>query len=292
MKLLSKITLWVTLSLILSSCVKHSPTQTSIYWTTTEVPTSTSSLSSKDNLPPLFVILNSQDPAYINLQSEVFQYTLPDQPNPVTPNDILQQAQFMGAPGGHDSCDFYNLDKPGFFLDHDTVEWNIYPEVFSCGWRPGETVSAFITTPSNTISLISNETADDSGSVYLDNFYFESNVIPGTYILTEKGNSDTVNMSLSLVLPENPKVYYEDGKLILYNFSPNEHVRLLVYVDNSLWDVKDFSVDNRGQLLISLDRSVVEKDFVAVVGDLSGAIYITGDINAIYHSVGFTNGNQ
>jgi hypothetical protein len=183
------------------------------------------------------------------------------------PKDVFEQLAYQGGMGGSDEdlpCD-RNLGIAYLFIDNKFV---------TCGWKSGEEVQVTLSSPDQKkLALIDKSNSTDRSFI----FYPVSETL-GNYDLLFKGRSKTVDYQF--VLKESETKEPTDiadsiaGYIYLYNFLPNEKVRLIAYKDLKFYSWEEFQVGKYGQLklIIGDDNSIVYH----VIGDKSGDIFDHG----------------
>ena len=224
----------------------------------------------------------------MNLDAKSIEYRLPDTPvNP--PGDVLREVVYSGGQGGTGGFTWpeCTAGKSGVYLLPDASylegEWKEYITFYFCGWEPKENVSYVV--KDQTGEAISNETysANSEGGVSIY-YKIDINAIPGIYTIEISGNSGSVQTQFKIMAPAIPRLYQEADRLLLYNFKPEERIRLLVYkpapetMPNNpggiiLWDVKEYSVDQKGQLIISYPETYpYDSVNFGIIGVISGEV--------------------
>jgi hypothetical protein len=203
------------------------------------------------------------------------------------PEDVLVEVSFVGDPGGSDSalkCSTFGgpFSQPTV-VKHKTrsLEWWQFLSVITCGWQPGESVDIALYAPSG--SVVSKKTiqARSDGRVYYS-YIPELNATLGSYSITFEGESGSLKPSFSVISPRGPRVYQSKDRLILYNFRPNEEVRLLAFRSTGPW-VGEFTaweqyhVDSSGKLVIRLQGESERSLAYVIIGDRSGQVSAVED---------------
>jgi hypothetical protein len=225
---------------------------------------------------------NGQNFKHFDLNASPATYSLTESQG-TTPKDVLREVDWSGGQGGFTTCAFYKLSKGELKLLQDNpideAEWMTDIYTSSCGWKPGESVTATVTSPSGNITawhMIANEDGEMSGVIITNTF----NTQPGKYFIENKGESGTLSQTIIIKTPTEPRLYIEDNSLLLYNFSAFEQVRLLVYIPakdrkGTLWDSKEYITDGQGQLIIHIDKNntITSAGFI-IIGKTSGEVHV------------------
>jgi hypothetical protein len=157
-----------------------------------------------------------------------------------------------------------------------------------CGWQLGEHVQVTTMLPSgwtNTEDYLAD--IDDSGTNSFGHVYLPSISDPqGVYTFIAEGDtSGSTQFSVEITIPPGPLMFwaYREQGLILYNFQPNEHIRLLRFGLDGKFNVwQEYSMDPQGYLLVKLDvpPDPNYKDslyyYYIALGDQSGEVFVSG----------------
>lgn len=209
---------------------------------------------------------------------EIFSLSNAEQ---IAPEDILQEISFSSGAGGDAVC-FGSFDSPSVYPETPThAVLNELVSIHICGWQIGETIKIAVDYPNGTTIASEQENA------FLQmTFEFMTNVLtdpPGEYVVTFTGDSGTVQHNITLTSPATPQIYWnDDGTLVLYNFEPQETVRVFAYygvpslvttfAELQAWQT--FNVDQQGNLVILLTKIPGNWNWFAAVGDISGEVQI------------------
>ncbi len=209
-----------------------------------------------------------------------------DNANGVSPSDVLKEIGYhVGGAGDCECCNNYKEPAIDEFITTKTVELEHLIFVYVCGLRNNEYVEFTITKPSGEKKIISTRAMLAIGPAYAIYGAYASMFLGideevGNYFVEIKGENVTLNQMIDVRLPDGPRLYWSEDKemILLYNFVPNEKVRILKYDGNliatlSAWIASE--VDNNGQLYIKLDG---DSDFVynykqiVIIGEKSGEL--------------------
>jgi hypothetical protein len=234
-----------------------------------------------EQILPEDYLYNTQEFQLLNRDAQPVYYSLSSK-QITAPEDVLKEVSWSGGFGGTNTCESLNLKKGELkllFVDPvEKVEWMKSIPTNSCGWLPGEVVSSSVTSPSGE-TIMEELVAEENGELYGSGFPNLYNTHPGTYIIEYKGESGILSLTIVVKAPDEPRLYEENDTLLLYNFSPKEKIRLLVYkpdVDHkgTLWDFVEYMTDDIGQLIIITDKKVNESGFgCVVIGEKSGEVH-------------------
>lgn len=198
-----------------------------------------------------------------------------------TPDDVLREVTwFAGGVGGGSICaskvytrptivSVYPLglaSTPAHMELNDGGIW-----ISTCGWGPNESVVTTVQVPDGSSR---SEKQSAPGSLV---FQLETGLTDpsGPYTVTFEGKSGRVNYPIYVERPTGPRLYWQDARrMLLYNFSPNEHLRLFAYQRKGntstfvLVAWQEFQVNSNGRLTIQVDPN----NLYAIVGDASGEV--------------------
>lgn len=187
----------------------------------------------------------------------------------VPPEDILEQLAYGGVGGGGDID--YDICSEILPLPAVTNQYLEEIELFRstvirvCGLTPNETVRVLRHQPDGEIKREEFE-ADSSGGL---EYQFGTTLGDpvGEYILEFRSSSGSTEANSQVLEPDGPRLVEleEDALLLLYNFSREENVRLLVYTDRErkmrkLFAWQELQVDRKGQLLVELDLPPAQEE--------------------------------
>lgn len=213
-----------------------------------------------------------------------------------TPEDLLQEVMFFGAGGwGGPEC-YASLQHPTVIwpLDYQQdrpleLVWGVV-SAYTCGWQPNELVHVTMEFPDGrSISQDVRATMQLEGlwegyGVAFD-YVTGLNDPPGLYTVVFEGNSGVVEYSRHVIEPSGPRLLWDwdenlndNGELFLYNFEPNEFIRLCAYKRHDKWSSdgvlvawQEFQVDSNGQLVVrSQPSNSLNIGGYAAVGNISG----------------------
>jgi hypothetical protein len=209
--------------------------------------------------------------------------------NHTIPADVLQEVRVWVGGGNVISGCLDNPPSPILFAGENTVEWGNLMGVLLCGLKPEETVQSTIIRPDGRSTTQDLHARDDGGVSF--EYWPALDDLPGQYRFVLDGTSAHVESVTYLVLPTEPRMYYRvnEEALLLYNFLPNERVKILAYKRSGkegelgeLTGWQEYSVDQDGRILIAIDQPPsAQLDYVAV-GQQSGQVNrTTDDLNSI-----------
>ena len=208
--------------------------------------------------------------------------------NNVLPEDVIYEVAGFGGLGGGKICfsthSSYSKpvleDLPGSVWEPmETVGFSV------CGWNKEEKVQLEMKYPDGKVdreTLYSQLNVDEGGTgeetyfVFVEHdFSFSDETGEYTFVLSWSGGS--LSVTVTLKKPDGPRSYYtEEGDVLLYNFSPNEYVRLFKYQTLSITTVrfigwKGYRVSETGDLLIRTGENNLVQDYT-IIGDVSGEL--------------------
>lgn len=201
----------------------------------------------------------------IRLDGPAATFSLEDAGRDLPPG-ILRETHYSVAGGGDSGhpCDAQQ-QEPSVVEFPSTTEWLVQVYTKVCGWAVDEPVQFSVLLPSGEVvdegTLVA--TAD-----YIDGAYVAVRYPPelgaplGIYTMRFSGPSGTVEQPFEVALPVGPRVYVHDDRIVLFQFAPQETVRLYAYepistADDprssdafafSVWN--EYVTDDDGQLLI------------------------------------------
>jgi hypothetical protein len=204
--------------------------------------------------------------------------------NQVAPSDILSEISFgPGGGGGLILCDSNSMGQPGlvFSLEGRLHEWNYF---HTCGWKDKELITITIEYPNGEVKQFQDTYYRSSELVYALPFSFKTDILRdpvGEYKITFAGESGVLQDALILHRPSEPRLFWnEEDKLILYNFAPQEIVRVFAYSPSHMngefavskltaWQT--FDVDKQGNLILITNFNKPVSWFF-VIGDVTGKV--------------------
>lgn len=232
---------------------------------------------------------------YISFEIDPVEFSIQESKH-TTPSDVLRELSYSGGFGGGGAdCSEDPLDSPiiNYFKKEDGFEWQENIDAISCGWDEGMNVQISLSLPDAEPLIEKNEIASSYGDVGL---YYDIplNTQPGEYELKFIGRSETVETLIKIIQSEEPRLYQIDNQLILFNFLPNENVRLLIYtgtndyvffrpalLDSSMFGYvelvawEEYQVDEAGQLILNLLHLDQNEYYeYIVIGDQSGEVHL------------------
>lgn len=199
--------------------------------------------------------------------------------NHTLPEDVLEEVQIsFGGGGAHPCWSGEEYQGPTLLTDlaESEIELKQTLRIYTCGWEPDERVITTLKFPDGR-SISQTQWADPI--LYNIDFEYKTGLSDplGEYILTFEGKTELIEHSFLLKEVQGARLYDEDdGTLFLYNFQPNEQVRLIAYERSSdspgmgkfaAW--QEFQVDQLGQLIIQVDALYSK---YGVIGAVSGDV--------------------
>ncbi len=189
------------------------------------------------------------------------------------PDDIWEEVKYYVGGAGPSPCDPVSsprIVEEEICRNHELNDWI---SVSSCGWRDGESVHISLHTPDNTVIEWDDEVKGETFP-FVAGFPTSLSDTPGVYTFTIEGESGTVQETLHVLRPVEPRLYMQEGGLLLYNFQPDEFIRLFAYyLDSygtaSLTGWQEYQVGHDGQL------------FVKVGDDTSGVWIVVGSESGV-----------
>jgi len=233
-----------------------------------------------------FIIKAITSPSVVKFPSPNTQKTIPE--------DILKELSFFQGGGGEGKdCSGDLVSEPAVSSRHQSItDVSVRQRLFvlTCGWQPNEKVKITLEFPdgSRINQFRWNQMADPDPAGNPEGIslgvsfekIIEITDLPGTYQLLFEGESGSVAQEITVREMVKPKLFREpDGRILLFNFQPNEAIRFIAYqysgqgqgqnsiVEFSNWD--SFTVDENGMLLIELEE---EFEKLGVIGESSGDV--------------------
>lgn len=203
------------------------------------------------------------------------------------PKDVLREVNFWVGGSSHGSCYHHqDIAIPTLVYGSDNTELRRKESVVTCGWRSDELVHITMEYPNGNL-IQQDQRSDGFNGTY---FMYETDLgdPTGYYTITFEGQSEIVHHSVYVSRPTEPRLYWEnDGELLLYNFEPNENVRVFAYAPELLLQAvlvawQEFQVSSDGQLLLAMDDDLrfpesPQNDLTCIVlGDTSGELPCPG----------------
>jgi hypothetical protein len=204
--------------------------------------------------------------------------------NHTSPQDVLNEVSFFGI-GGNSSCrqSFYSQPALELFYSSSPQDWMSSIVILACGWQPDEHVQMTIILPSGQIDIEDYiAKVDEFGMSNFFYAYLPSLSDPqGRYTFIAQGDtSGSTQISVEVTIPSGPRMFwaYQDQGLILYNFQPDEHVRLFRFGQDGKLDAwQEYYTDPNGRLLVKPDAPPDNHTvYYIVLGDQSGEVSISG----------------
>ncbi len=211
------------------------------------------------------------------------------------PEDVLQDITFYYVQGEAPSDCKYptrshseipNYTQPEVLGSRSSRKVEVWgtKRVYTCGWGPDEVVEVTIAYPdghteSRQVLAEPDANEPDYYQVLVHHFTPLGSP-PGPYTFTFAGESGQVSHVVEFVPRTEPRLYMKDNKqLLLYNFAPNERVRLFAYRYEeqgkaALLAWNTFTVNIAGQLEVQVGG--VRAAWWVALGDLSGEVTVFG----------------
>lgn len=245
---------------------------------------------------------------------QVIQYTVRNS-DKTTPEDILKEVSYSGgAGGGRGGCGDIapGITEPEFFSEPRpiTLEWKERSYADMCGWTPDEPLLHQIISPQGNVIFEETWNAGSDGGLYYISLTPFVNLPPGIYIHRITGRDSIRELPVTVEVPTEPRLYiiqtqlepdnstginfFEEpnfylnktkNNVILYNFKPQEKVRLFIYASqpdiiNQVADLVDWvevQVDAGGQLNINLTMELSQEllkqqVWLIAVGEVTGEV--------------------
>jgi hypothetical protein len=193
-------------------------------------------------------------------EREIYKF---DRLNAMPQDDILEEIiTFYGGGWGGPIC--YE-DGLYFIGASPTSNWMAEIDIIACGWQPGELVEIAVF-DENGISIYAEqqqaneEGAHNEGALHLF-FWPGFNSTIGTLTIIFQGKHEALVHNVEIVMPAGPRFYglLSRPYFILYNFSPQEKVRIAAYYMHDIeiatligW--QEYQVDGSGQLIIEFEN--------------------------------------
>jgi len=223
-----------------------------------------------------------------NMNAPIVTFSI-SEANHTTPEDILQEVSYSyGGAGGGSICDGERASEGAFLIDNPAVDVPIELGhqilIGICGWR-SEDVEVPVALPNGDLRLAKAKYWGDTGdniSQSLLIFYPDINDPVGVYTFSFSGHTASPTLSVDVIAPTGPRLLLNSPQheITLYNFMPNEMLRLFAYeADNSgsLTDTHalagwgEYQVDPKGQLTINVEDSMTAiSTAYAAIGVTSG----------------------
>lgn len=207
--------------------------------------------------------------------------------NNALPNDVLQEVSYFSG-GGPVGCENEQYDIPR--IDSaQTSQGELMEDihVLTCGWKINESVKVTIDFP-NGQTLSSQELAldDNSGSTgfVLGSLTPTLDDPTGKYRFIFQSNTTTLEWSMTVSQPKGARRrWISDSELFLYNFRPNEKVRLFAYDSSNPGTLRfvawqEYQVGSTGQLKITVSNKKNLFRYL-IVGSQSG--FLSDDYTAL-----------
>ena len=220
-------------------------------------------------------IEDNPTPSYIPTPGSYFSW---GSGNTLPPKDVIREVGFYGGGGGWIVCH----DYPGNDLNcrEDGIEPMQWIDIGHDEVAPNDKFEVTISLPDNSIQ---KEVVTSSAEGTLS---FEYLPLPGFPVGEYRFSFDSAKLhfeeTVRVVKPLVPRMYMTgedlrevgEKKFILFNFLPNERVRLFAYSSEggelALW--QEFVADGNG--MITIENQLEERQYTfAAVGDASGVVY-------------------
>jgi hypothetical protein len=216
--------------------------------------------------------------------------------NTNAPEDILEEVEYYGGGGGlYVPCQIAQNKTETLYIDKIDIFYVGLPfKVVACGWQENEIVTVTWIRPDEIwqekIEIAKYEVEADTSNFlpFVQLFdYAPVNVPSGEYTFQFSGTSGTLEGSFFVPEADSAQFLWitpENGvEFILYNFQPEEEVRLFVYERKKQkdWTIawaqligwQAYRLDSSGRLIISI-LDFDEDNFYAVVGEQSGQVFM------------------
>ncbi len=228
---------------------------------------------------------------------EIFMFSLATS-NQVASDDILQEIAFFGGGGNPAMCSG-NPRTPtvsAVYLPSNSriIELQGYKgknlaatvdiTISACGWRSNEVVQVTVYRPdgrTSTTQLTAKKEDNPNTDIwYVSYLYLSDPTDPlGIYSIKFEGISGITEDSFELISPSEPRVYLlseDNNKILIYNFQPNESIRLFKYNLGEFVAWQEFQADSNGQLLVQLSPDINSSTYLMstyiAIGDKTGEV--------------------
>ncbi|MCB0916617.1 MAG: hypothetical protein KDC23_13095 [Actinobacteria bacterium] len=204
------------------------------------------------------------------------------------PEDILPEIRFFsGGAGGGSICEHNQQQYGAFVLDRillgtKALELGHQVKIGLCG-GPKKDTDVVIELPTGEVRHATAQYwgETNAASEALLVFYTSIDDPPGTYIFDFPELPTPSQLRLSIEAPTGPRLLldHHEQQIRLYNFSPNELVRLVAYMpsqDSNEIDMlmvagwQQYQLDSRGQLIIDVSSVDQMSLTYAAIGNISG----------------------
>lgn len=202
-------------------------------------------------------------------------------------NDVVEEIKYYGRGGGSDQEDpCVGIDSPTIISEWFDIEQLERAWVVSCGWNKDGEIEIIPVSPSGL--QFPAEKLGSYGSNWISKFgllYWSYSPTAfdetGEYHVTFSNGIQTLEYGfrVSRITKAGATLFGYDDEIQVYNFTPNEKIRLFVY--SSTHDTlvfegwKDFTVAPDGKLLISLIQPDLQYLNYAIVGEKTGEFHLT-----------------
>lgn len=224
--------------------------------------------------------------------------------NKIAPDDILEEVAFGGR-GGPGDCDKEDPNYPAVDegQSNPNAEWLAPISVVVCGWSSDSNVNVTLNLPdgnyyTDTVkveekTIVVQETKTASMSYVHYDYFPDTNSPTGVYKFVFSGNSGNVEYSVHVSMPNDAKMHYINNiqSYYLYNFLPNEEIRLFLYDASSAnaiflaWE--RYVVDANGRLIIKANEGAY-----FVIGESTGPISTVLINPSVILNKSLSDGNQ
>lgn len=251
---------WAIVALFMQACAPSAPVATP---------------ASGESLLQSIPVEDNPTPTYVPAPGPYFSW---GSGNTVPPNDVIREIGFYGGGGGVVVChDFPGNDTSCRKDGIEPMQWIV---ISRDDVAPNEKVDVTITLPDNSIQK-EVATSDAEGKLFYD--YLPLAGFPlGEYRFSFDSAGMHFEETVEVVKPHVPRLYMTgddirelgEKKIILFNFLPNETVRLFAYTSEGgefvIW--QEFVVDENG--MIAIENRLEENQYTfTAVGDESGVAY-------------------
>lgn len=229
--------------------------------------------------PPLTATPFPKQPglSYLDLDGAAIAFFSREESNRLVPDDVLEEISFFGQAGGGEFCTAPHASWPFFEHSTDISESNGRIVIRACIANQNEEVLIEMTKPDGAVV---SET-DPGGTVWFSYGVTLQDPL-GSYRVVLRSGPEEIAHATHVVEPEGPRLYTLSDQLVLYNFAPNERVRMLAFaptnagLDARLDAWSEYQTDFKGRLIIRLDDSVtadLEGFTYVIVGAFSGEVH-------------------
>ena len=212
-------------------------------------------------------------------------------------NSVLKEVAYFGIGGGGDDDDLCrNITTPTIVSEWSDIEQLHSVWVLSCGWKTSKKYSTVLSKPDGTTKKESPDTPFGTSTYgYIYWSYMPTAFDPiGTYQVKFSNGEQTQSFEfhVSKITTAGATLLWDQQEVQVYNFSPNEKVRMFRYelsnpgdpaTDEFVFkDWQEFSTLSDGKLRIKLSTI---SGYFAIVGAKTGEFHLTeGFVQSILKS--------